>query len=195
MAEPTPSTGTTRSHGRLTLKLIGVVVLMFGFGFALVPLYSALCQITGLNGKTGRIDESLAVGVVDKDRWVTVEFVTNVNSALPWEFWSGQAKMRVHPGEVNEALFYSHNVTKRGIVGQAVPSVSPGRAAKHFNKTECFCFTQQHLAAGETREMPVRFIVDAGLPADVRTITLAYTFFLVSTDKGDDAGPGAEIRG
>ena len=183
MAEPTRPTGTVRVHRRLTLKLLGVVVLMFGFGFALVPLYNAFCEITGLNGKTGRIDETLAVGVVDKDRWVTVEFLTNVNSALPWEFWADRQKMRVRPGEVNEALFYSRNLTQRSIVGQAVPSVAPGKAAKYFNKTECFCFTQQLVAAGETKEMPVRFIVDANLPRDVKTISLAYTFFPSPTDK------------
>jgi len=183
MAESTQSDATTGTHRRLTLKLITVVVLMFGFAFALVPLYDAFCQITGLNGKTGRIDETLAVGTVDKDRWVTVEFLTNVNSALPWKFWSARPKMRVHPGEVNEALFYSRNLTQHNIVGQAVPSVAPSKAARYFNKTECFCFTQQEVAAGETKEMPVRFIVDANLPDDVKTISLAYTFFPVAPDK------------
>jgi cytochrome c oxidase assembly protein subunit 11 len=187
MAESMKSAGTTGTHRRLTLKLLAVVVLMFGFAYALVPLYNAFCDITGLNGKTGRIDETLAVGVVDKDRWVTVEFLTNVNSDLPWKFWSARQKMRVHPGEVNQALFYSRNLTQHSIVGQAVPSVAPGEAAKYFNKTECFCFTQQQVAAGETKEMPVRFIVDANLPRDVNTISLAYTFFPVPTDKLADA--------
>jgi cytochrome c oxidase assembly protein subunit 11 len=182
MAEPTQHAAASGPHRSLTLKLLAVVVLMFGFGFALVPLYDAFCAITGLNGKTGRIDETLAVGTVDKGRWVTVEFLTNVNSALPWKFWSAQQKMRVHPGEVNETLFYSRNLTQHSIVGQAVPSVAPGKAARYFNKTECFCFTQQQVAAGETKEMPVRFIVDANLPEDVNTISLAYTFFPVAPE-------------
>jgi len=189
MAEPRQHpTGTPGVHRRLTLKLLAVVVLMFGFGFALVPLYNVFCAITGLNGKTGRIDETLAVGVVDKDRWVTVEFLSNVNSELPWKFWSDRRKVRVHPGEVNQAVFYSRNLTQRSIVGQAVPSVAPGKAAKYFNKTECFCFTQQRVAAGETKEMPVRFIVDANLPEDVNTISLAYTFFPVPQDQLADPG-------
>ena len=191
---------TAGANRRLTLKLLGVAVFMFGFGFALVPIYNAFCEITGINGKTGRIDGNgtLAVGVVDQDRWVTVEFITNVNSNLPWKFWSEQQKIRVHPGEVNEALFYSRNLTQRSIVGQAIPSVAPGKAAKYFNKTECFCFTQQQVAAGETKEMPVRFVVDANLPKDVKTISLAYTFFPVPQDKLADPDrqmDGAKVSG
>lgn len=188
MAEATHPTETARAHRRLALKLLGVVVFMFGFGFALVPLYDAFCAITGLNGKTGRVDETLALGTVDKDRWVNVEFLTNVNSNLPWKFWSDKRKIRVHPGEVNEALFYSRNLTQRSIVGQAVPSVAPGKAAKYFNKTECFCFTQQLVAAGETKEMPVRFVVDTNLPKDIKTISLAYTFFPAPADKPANVG-------
>jgi len=196
MAESTPPKGTARANRRLTVKLLAVTVLMFGFGFALVPLYNAFCDITGLNGKTGRIDETQAAGTVDKDRWVMVEFLTNVNSALPWKFWAAQPKMRVHPGEVNQALFYSRNLTQHNIVGQAVPSVAPSKAAKYFNKTECFCFTQQRVAAGETKEMPVRFIVDKNLPEDVKTISLAYTFFLVPPDKViiTNPSPGGESQ-
>jgi cytochrome c oxidase assembly protein subunit 11 len=108
---------------------------------------------------------------------VTVEFVTSVNGGLPWDFGAETLRMRVHPGEINRTLFYAKNNSDREIVGQAVPSVSPSTAAKYFSKTECFCFTQQKLAGNEAREMPVRFIVDPRLPADVRTITLSYTFF------------------
>ena len=200
MAESKHSGGIAGANRRLTLKLLGVAVFMFGFGFALVPLYNAFCEITGLNGKTGRIDETetLAVGVVDKDRWVTVEFITNVNSNLPWKFWADRQKIRIHPGEVNEAVFYSRNLTQQNMVGQAIPSVAPGKAAKYFNKTECFCFTQQQVAAGETKEMPVRFVVDANLPKGVKTISLAYTFFPVSPDKRVDTGQpldGGKVSG
>jgi cytochrome c oxidase assembly protein subunit 11 len=164
---------------------------MFGFGFALVPLYNVFCEITGLNGKTGRISESTASAVaVDRSRTVTVEFVTQVNGALPWEFRSGVKKMQVHPGELNATRFYARNTADRAVTGQAIPSVTPGLASRHFSKTECFCFTQQTLQPGEAREMPVRFIVDPQLPKDIHTITLSYTFFHVN----GRSATGAKVR-
>ena len=150
---------------------------MFGFGFALVPLYDIFCEITGLNGKTGVVEESAVPDTVDTTREITVEFVANVNSALPWEFRPVQKKMRVHPGQVYSASFVAHNLADRTLVGQAVPSVSPAVASRYFDKTECFCFTRQRFEAGESREMPVRFVVGTRLPKDVSTVTLAYTFF------------------
>jgi cytochrome c oxidase assembly protein subunit 11 len=163
---------------RLVMTLLLVTLGMFGFGFALVPLYNAFCEMTGLNGKTGRVSESVAATTtVDRTRTVTVEFVTQVSGILPWEFQAGVKKMQVHPGEINGASFYARNYADRAVTGQAVPSVTPGFASKHFSKTECFCFTQQTLQPGESREMPVRFIVDPQLPRDIHTITLSYTFF------------------
>jgi len=173
-------------------KLVGrlgiIVVAMFGFGFALVPLYDVFCEVTGLNGKTGRIEagEALNRGI-DTDREVTVEFVVSVNSNLPWDIKPMVRKIRVHPGEVTEVKYAATNRASDTVIGQAVPSVVPGIASKYFNKTECFCFTQQPLAAGEYKEMPLRFVVDPNLPEDVNSVALSYTFFRM--DKEEQQNP------
>ncbi len=170
---------------RLTLVALG----MFGFGFALVPLYDVFCDLTGINGKTGRLDQAAAQAIqVDETRWVTVEFVANVSSELPWKFRPEERRVRVHPGAVAETTFYAQNDASEDVVGQAVPSVAPGIASRYFNKTECFCFSQQTLKSGERKQMPVRFIVDPGLPKEITTITLAYTFFA-----SKQAQPSAEV--
>ena len=165
------------------LKLAIVPLLMFGFGFALVPLYDVFCDITGLNGKTGRIEASeIDAGQVDISRTIEVRFLANTNTGLPWNFEPLVKKMDVHPGQVYEAVFRVRSASEKTTLGQAVPSVSPGLAAAHFNKTECFCFTQQELAGRETRDMPLRFIVGTGISEDIEQITLSYTFF--SLDQG-----------
>lgn len=152
---------------------------MFGFGYALVPLYDVFCELTGLNGKTGEISVSEAGRMtVDTTRLVTVEFDTNVNSQLEWEFRSDLKRMQVHPGQVNEAIFHVRNLADHQIAGRAVPSVAPTKASLYFNKTECFCFSQQVLGPGESRAMPVRFVVDPGMPDSVEVLTLSYTFFV-----------------
>lgn len=177
------------AHRRLAGRLLLVVCLMFGFGYALVPLYQVFCEITGLNGKTGRIDAAAVRAEVDRDRWVTVEFVASVNTGLPWRLEPLVKRVRVHPGELTEVEFYAENLSSRPRVGQAVPSVAPGEASKYFYKTECFCFTSQELAGGEGRRMPVRFVVDAALPEHIRSLTLSYTFF------GADAQAPADRSG
>jgi len=162
----------------IALKLGLASVVMFGFGYALVPLYDVLCEITGLNGKTGRISATEAGELsVDIDRLITVEFDTNTNSELPWEFRPLTPTLQVHPGEVNEAIFYVKNTSDEYIIGQAIPSVAPSSGSRFFNKTECFCFTRQPLAPGESKEMPVRFVVEPGLPGHIRMLTLSYAFF------------------
>lgn len=169
-----------RSHAnrRVVTRLAVVVLGMFGFGFALVPLYDVFCEITGLNGKTGRIElEQALSGKVDEERMVTVEFLATVNSDLPWEFRPVVKKVRVHPGAVTEVKYTARNLTGDPVTGQAVPSLAPGLAARYFNKTECFCFTRQTLGPRETRDMPLRFVVDPELPADIRTVSLSYTFY------------------
>ena len=168
-------------HG--VLKLAMVPILMFGFGFALVPLYDVICDITGLNGKTGRIEAAeIDASQVDTSRTIEVRFLANTNTGLPWSFEPLVKKMEVHPGEVYEAVFRVRSASDHKTLGQAVPSVSPGLAASYFNKTECFCFTQQELAARETRDMPLRFVVGTGISKDIEEITLSYTFF--SLDQG-----------
>jgi len=158
-------------------RMAGVALAAFGFAFALVPLYRIACEkVFGV-----RLEQGPALGkavAADPDaRWVTVQFDGAVNSKLPWQFAPEQASMRVQVGRQYEALYLARNIGQRAIVGNAVPSVAPARASGYFNKTECFCFTAQTLAVGESRQMPVRFIVDPALPAGVKTITLSYTFF------------------
>lgn len=165
------------ANRRLVIRLALVAVGMFGFGYALIPLYDVFCKITGINGKPGVVQADSLTGEVDQTREITVQFIGNVNSSLPWEFRPVTKQMRVHPGEIYEARFYARNLAQQRLVGQAVPSVAPSVAAKYFNKTECFCFTQQTFDAREGREMPVRFVVGKALPKDISTITLAYTFF------------------
>lgn len=170
---------TLKSANRRTVtKLVLATCLMFSFGYALVPLYNVFCTITGLNGKTGRLSEAQAAALpVDESRSVTIEFVTNVDAQLPWEFRPLVNKVVVHPGVETQVEFEVHNSDLASVDGNAVPSVAPNTVAKYFKKTECFCFTQQTLAAGETRRMPVRFIVDPRLPPEVTVLTLGYTFF------------------
>ena len=165
------------------LKLAIIPLLMFGFGFALVPLYDVFCDITGLNGKTGRVQAAeIDASQIDVTRTIEVRFLANTNTGLPWSFEPVVKKMVVHPGQVYEALYRVRSSSSEKTTGQAVPSVSPGLAAKYFNKTECFCFTQQELEARETRDMPLRFVVGTGISKDIEQITLSYTFF--SVDQG-----------
>ena len=179
---------------QLVRKLFMVVLVMFGFGYALVPLYNVYCKITGANGKTGTISaEQAKTLTVNLAREVTVEFDTNVNGDLPWSFSARSNKVQVYPGKVTAALFVVENNSDHTIVGQAIPSVAPAQAALFFSKTECFCFTQQTLAPHERREMPVRFVVDAGLPDKISTLTLSYTFFPVPEAK-KTAQPAEEAR-
>jgi cytochrome c oxidase assembly protein subunit 11 len=166
------------ANRRTVVKLLTLTCLMFGFGYALVPLYDVFCEVTGLNGKTGRLSGAAAAQAeVDPDRIVTVEFVTSVNAGMPWEFKPLVRKIRVHPGAATTVEFEATNYAQYPVTGNAVPSVAPNEAARYFNKTECFCFTQQSLGPGESRTMPVRFVVDARLPERVEVLTLAYTFF------------------
>lgn len=158
--------------------MVAVAVTAFGFSFALVPLYRIACEkVLGIRLERSAADPGEARAAARDDREITVMFDANVNSKLPWEFAPARMSMRVRPGELYETTYFARNVSDRDIVGSAVPSVAPALASKYFNKTECFCFTAQTLAAGEKREMPVRFIIDPDLPGDVRTLTLSYTFF------------------
>jgi cytochrome c oxidase assembly protein subunit 11 len=163
-------------------KLAAVVACMFGFGFAMVPLYGAICQLTGLNGKSaGMLVKADVKQQVDASRTVKVEFLTTVNGGRVWKFAADQAQIEVHPGQLYTVYFDATNEQDQDVVGQAVPSVAPWDAAKHLHKTECFCFSQQPFKAGESKHMPVRFMLDPELPADVDTVTLSYTFFDVTS--------------
>lgn len=170
-------TTTTASNRTLLRKLLVVAVAMFGFGFGMVPFYKKICEVAGLNN-IARAD-AVTNSQVDAARWVTVEFDANVRDGMPWEFRPLQQSIRVHPGELNHATFEIRNGSDRPVSGQAIPSYGPPLAARFFKKLECFCFTQQTLAPGERKEMPVVFVIEKDLPDDVGTVTLSYTFFAV----------------
>lgn len=166
------------ANRRLSVRLSVVVIAMFGFGWAILPmLYEALCDITGLGGKPAIAQEATLSDRVDTDRLVTVQFLGTVNSSLPWEVKPTVQEMRINPGQIYEATYFARNLSANGTVGTATPNVTPSKAALYFTKTECFCFTQQQFDGGEGREMPVRFMVGTELPPGVHTITLSYTFF------------------
>ena len=166
-----------------TMKRLALAALcMFGFAFAMVPFYSFICDTLGINGATRQVayDYVPATQQVDESRTVKVEFVTNNNAMMPWDFRAAQFNMRVHPGEQRGAMFWVKNPTQAAMIGQAVPHVAPAQAARYFHKTECFCFDQQKLEAGEALDMPLRFVVDPDLPKHIHTITLSYTLFDVT---------------
>lgn len=165
-------------HSKLVITLIAVVIGMFGFGFAMVPIYNSLCKSLGINGKVDITQQASTQGLkLDNQRMVTVEFVATQNSMVPWKFYPTVKKVRIHPGEMYRLSFYAENKTSHKMVVQAIPSITPGIAAKHLKKTECFCFAQQTLNGHEAMYMPLLFHVDADLPKNVNTITLAYTLF------------------
>jgi len=168
-----------RKNKWLAGKLSLTAVAMVAFALVVLPaLYNLICDITGLDGRTGRIEKEQALATrPDKTRLIKIEFDANVNAGLPWEFKALKKRLEVHPGEVATVSYYAKNMSNRTIVGQAVPYVTPIKVAKYFNKTECFCFSQQKFGPGEDKEMPLRFIVDPDLPENVNTITLSYTFF------------------
>ena len=168
-----------KSIKKTTASLFLFTVFMFGFGYGLVPLYDVFCKITGLNGKTIRVTENINREVIVSDRLIKVQFDANINGDLPWTLQPNQRIMRVQPGKFYEAVYTVKNIKDKDITGQAIPSVSPQVASLYFKKAECFCFVNQLLKAGETKEMVVRFEVDKDLPEDVEELTLSYTFFRV----------------
>ena len=166
---------------KLLILLTAIVIGMFGFAFALVPIYNTLCKTLGINGKTNAT--SIAYDVTKakiEKREVLVEFVATNNGGIPWKFYPKINKLKVHPGEIARLAFYAENTTDHTMVVQAIPSVTPGIAAKYLKKTECFCFTQQTLNGHEAMDMPLLFHLDPDLPDNVKTITLSYTLFDVS---------------
>lgn len=164
-------------HLPLIKRLLLATALMFGFGFALVPLYDVFCDLTGINGKTSTMAATADKAVVDAKRTITIEFLARPNADMPWLFAPQTQKMTVHPGEIKLVYYEAQNPTAGTMTGQAVPSVSPGQAALYFNKMECFCFNQQVLTAGQKLLMPLQFYVDPALPEQFSTITLSYTLY------------------
>jgi cytochrome c oxidase assembly protein subunit 11 len=170
------SSGSARAHRSLTLSLCLMVLGSFAFGFALVPLYDVFCALTGAGNRGALTTPAVAVEAPAAGRSITVEFVAVLPSHGSFEFRPVAAEMRVQPGRLYQTAFFARNLTGRDTVAQAVPSVAPSRAAAFFHKTECFCFTPQHFAKGEGRDMTVRFIVDPKLPANMDAL-LAYVLY------------------
>lgn len=163
---------------RMLVKLSIVASLMFGFGYAMVPFYKQICLALGINSLVPVASATAENTQIDFSRTVTIEFDANVHH-LPWQFRPLQSHIAVHPGELTTVEYEIVNTRNTPVTGQAMPSYGPQLAGQFFSKLECFCFTKQTLAAGETRRMPVVFLIDPKLPADLKTITLSYTFFEV----------------
>lgn len=163
-------------HRRIVFGLILVVFLMFGFSFALVPLYDVFCKLTGLNGKTENRVIDVA-NTIDRSREITIQFMANQNGKSLGAFYPDKKFIKTHPGELTRMTFFAVNPTAQKVYTQAIPSVSPGKAAQYFHKTECFCFTRQELVPGEKKEMAVVFRIDPALPTEFHEITLSYTLF------------------
>jgi len=173
-------TGVRRLNAQMFGKLIVIAVMMFGFGYLLVPLYKQICEITGINILAFQENEGTKVKPIDntqidRSRTITVEFDANVQG--PFRFRPTINSMTVHPGEMAQVLYEVVNTQSHSVQAQAIPSYAPQQAAAHFKKIECFCFQQQTMEAGQARQMPVVFYLDPALPRDVKTITLSYTFF------------------
>ena len=176
--------GNVAAANRVLLrKLVVVAALMFGFGFALVPFYEKICQVTGVRNLLQPDEVSVANTQVDRTRVVTIEFDANTQR-LAWTFKPLEGHRTVHPGEITQVVYEIRNTLDRPVTGQAIPSYGPPRAAQYLKKLECFCFQSQTLAPGEVRRLPVVFVLDPSLPADVGTVTLSYTFFEVAGREG-----------
>lgn len=174
-----------KQHIGLVRRLVITVFAMFGFGFALVPLYDVFCEVTGINGKTSD-EAAVTSNYVDESRLVTVEFIARTQGQLPWRFEPVVKRMKVHPGQMHQVDFEVANLSGENMVVQAVPSVSPGMAATYFNKIECFCFNQQPLIQGQVAALGLQFYIDKELPEQYSTVTLSYTLFDIGDSLADN---------
>ena len=192
----TESRDQERRKRRTSLLLGGLVVFMFGFGFAMVPLYNLFCEVTGTQSlsqrnEIGRGEGSRLVTAVDSDqvdesRWITVKFDTTVHPDLPWDFDAQTQHIRVHPGATYEVSFSARNRSSERVTGQAIPSVAPWQATPYFNKMDCFCFNKQTLEGTQQAEMPLRFRIARELPEDIHSLTLSYSFMRLKGSGSDD---------
>lgn len=183
MAQQKQTDAARSMNKQMMGKLLLIAVLMFGFGYGLIPVYKKICEITGINFLTTRdVTEAQARNTqVDTSRTITIEFDANAHG--PWRFRPTVNTMQVHPGEMAQVVYEVVNTQARSINAQAIPSYAPQQAGIHFKKVECFCFQQQTLAANEAKQMPVMFYIDPALPKDVKTITVSYTFFEIGGAK------------
>lgn len=174
-------------------KLVVVAVGMFGFGFLLVPFYKTICEVAGLNSVVQR--DEVANTQVDASRFMTIEFDANARNGLPWTFAPLERSVRIHPGQLSQVTYEVRNNASVPVTLQAIPSYGPQYAAQYFKKLDCFCFKQQVLEPGEVRQMPVVFVIDPKVPADLGTVTLSYTFFEVEGTHGKSADVAVGDRG
>ncbi|MDD1826624.1 cytochrome c oxidase assembly protein [Photobacterium sp. ZSDE20] len=172
-----------RSTKKLTGYLVLSVVAMFGFGFALVPLYDVMCEALGINGKTNTVSAVQPQGMQpDYSRTIRVEFMSHIKPDMPWTFSPEVRVLEVHPGEVVQTNYIAKNLSASSLIGQAVPSVSPGVGATYFNKMECFCFSQQPLDGFKSAEMGLIFYIEPDIPESIHTLTLSYTLFNITSE-------------
>ena len=165
------------TNTKIVKRCVMVVLAMFCFGFLMVPLYNVFCDVTGLNGKIDLSQATVDNSITIEDRVVTVEFVVNYNQKMPWLFKPQHKILKVHPGELIATGYFAKNPTTKTITARAIPSISPGLAAEHFKKIECFCFDEQVLGPGEYANLPLRFYLSPDLPKKIKRLTLSYTLF------------------
>lgn len=171
----------SQSNTRVLKKLLVAAACMFGFGYAMVPFYYKICEVTGINAGA---EQALAGNTqVDDGRWILLQFDANTNPAMPWHFRPLQDSVKIHPGQLVQAEFEVENMSGSKVTGQAIPSYGPELAGRYVKKIECFCFSQQSLNAHEKKRLPVMLVLDRNIPGDVNTVTLSYTFFKVEDDK------------
>jgi cytochrome c oxidase assembly protein subunit 11 len=183
-----------RPHRSLAVKLLGIALGSFAFGYALVPFYNVLCSITGLGDQTALARRAVAVEKPDLNRTITVDFMAQLPTIGSWTFHPLVRSLQIHPGKLYSAEYFAQNLTGHDTVAQAVPNISPSKAAAYFHKTECFCFSPQRFAKDEEKTMPVRFIVDPSLPTYLDRITLSYMFYDDSTHVGAKLIPTLNSR-
>lgn len=171
----------SRQNATLLRKLLVIVLMMAGFAYSLIPLYRKICEVTGISQSRAVDSSKIKNTQVDLSRSITIEFVASTNLSMPWQFEPVQATLQMHPGEIGRVMYRIENRTDGDMVGQAVASYGPAYAGKYLNKLECFCFKQQTLRAKEVKELPVVFRLSPDLPDEIRTVTLSYTFFDVTT--------------
>jgi cytochrome c oxidase assembly protein subunit 11 len=177
-----PSDKASGANRKLVRQLWLFAAGSFAFGFALIPLYDVLCDVTGYGNRTRLTEASAVTEAPDENRTVTVEFISTAPTFGDWEFHPEAGSLEVHPGRLYEAKFYARNLRSQAVVAQAVPSVAPQQATQYFHKTECFCFTPQPFEAQQTRDLTVRFIVDPKLPLNIDRLTLGYAMYDVRSD-------------
>lgn len=173
-----------KRNRRTVVTLTAVVCVMFAFGFVVSPLYKLICEIAGIQTVAVPVQQPAAntPAITDDERQVTVKFDTTVSADLPWKFRPLARSVIVQTGRITQAKFVARNLAEESVTGQAIPSIVPWQAAGYFTKTECFCFSKQELGPGESKEMVVQFMVSPDLPADIRTLTLSYTFMNLDSE-------------